>query len=585
MNPRLAPLLRGMAFLAALALPHAARAAWQQNIDTEPGSGIDIQVKCLFDNTPPCVVVPLHITVANRSGQAGTWRFTVSHFMKTDEELQTKTEITVGPGQSRTLMLLAPGGAVSCGNTLQVVANGPAVQGRRANICHQTKGTPTETLFLAMSRDLAARSWEPLKKHIESSKWAFDATQFDPADLVEDWRAYAGVDYLALSETEWARLAPGVRAALRQWVGMGGRLVVTSTAPAAIDWGGARSPSASANGAPYGFGVLAAALWDGKELKPETLGPLLMQKKPKRGDAFDEDKSWNLLSSLGTLKPNTPLILGFVIVFAALVGPVNLFLFAPPMHRHRMFWTTPLLSLGGSLLLIAVITFQEGVGGAGRRFTAIHLLPGAHEAAVIQDQAARTGLLFGSAFRLPEDTIAIPLRLNLPFQHQNRNAYSVEGRAFSGDWFKSRSLQAQRFATIRPTRAELAVVSRDAATGAPVIVSSIESPLETVFLTDTNSTVWRADGLRTGEKAAMRPVSVKEREAWADATLAPARAVLRETLGRMPFQEGHFAALVTRPRTEMLATLPSLRWREDLVFYTGLAVDQTHASSTGAPQP
>ncbi|MDD5349227.1 MAG: hypothetical protein PHQ12_03350 [Chthoniobacteraceae bacterium] len=568
--------------LAALAAVHTGRAAQSQPIDTENGSGIAITVSRVFDNTPPGGAAPVHLNVTNRSGETGTWTFTTSRYMS-GGSLTTQTEVTVGPGESRSVPFIAFLGATMRGNNVNVHATGPAVQGGgNAYLQHSYNGNAKEMPFLAMSRDLAARSWEPLKKHIETAKWTFDATQFDPADLLDDWRAYAGVGFLALSDTEWAKLPASVRTALRQWVSMGGRLIVASNAPASIDWSGARASTPAADGVSYGFGVLGTVLWDGKELKPEALAPLVMKEKGNDNSAYDENKSWSMLANLGSLKPNAPLILGFVIAFATLVGPVNLFLLAPPARRHRMFWTTPLIAVGGSLLLIVVITFQEGTGGTGRRFTAIQLLPSAHEAAVIQDQVARTGLLFAGAFRLPEDVLPSPLRLDLPFQSQENGTYRVAGRNFSGNWFKSRSLQAQRFAAIRPTRAELTVVSRDAASGTPSIVSSIESPLETLFLTGSNGRLWRADNVRPGEKTAMHPAALRDRTAWATVTLGPARPQLNEALKNAAFKEGRFAALVSHPKGEMMASLSSLRWKDDRVFYTGPV---TESPATGAPQP
>ena len=47
-------------------------------------------------------------------------------------------------------------------------------------------------------------------------------------------------------------------------------------------------------------------------------------------------------------------IAAILIAFGIIVGPVNLFVIARQGRRHRLFWTTPLISLIASLLLIAL---------------------------------------------------------------------------------------------------------------------------------------------------------------------------------------------------------------------------------------
>jgi len=585
-------LLRFLCAAAALCLwATGAEAAHSTSISTESGSGIEIEVSSDFDNLPPAGAASLRITVHNRSNRAGTWRFRAGKSYGVI--ISTSLTVTVPPGQTRTVPVVANlGGTDGNSSNLVVSASGPGVNGSAYFSNTHYGGGGSSTPFLAMSRDLAARSWEPLKKEIDKGKSAnaFNATQFDFTDLPADWRAYAGVEWLVITDSEWDKLAPTVQAALRQWVNYGGRLVVVTQTPAAYSWNAFhRGPGAGPLS--YGFGDVRAVAWDGKELKSDVLAPLLKNGSKWGKLAASEDKSWGMLSALGDLKPNTPLILGFVVIFAALVGPANLFLFAPAARRHRLFWTTPLLSLGGSLLLMAVIFLQEGSGGAGRRFTVVQLMPESHEALVVQDQVSRTGLLFGSAFQLSDECLAVPVRIDLPSQTRDRSAFAIEGKTFAGDWFRSRSLQAQRFATIRPTRAELTLVSYDAA-GAPVVVSSIESPLETVILTDVNGKLWRGDKVRTGEKVTLRAASDKEDKEFREGALKPGRASLNEAVNEArrfhkyagAVRHPVFLATVTQPKSELMGSLPSIRWKEDRVIYLG-PVTQSATVQNGGTQP
>ena len=80
-----------------------------------------------------------------------------------------------------------------------------------------------------------------------------------------------------------------------------------------------------------------------------------------------------------TISLNAPLLIGFILVFAVLVGPVNLFWLADASRRHRLFWSTPLISVAASLLLVGVIALQDGFGGSGERVMATLLVPDEQE--------------------------------------------------------------------------------------------------------------------------------------------------------------------------------------------------------------
>ena len=88
-----------------------------------------------------------------------------------------------------------------------------------------------------------------------------------------------------------------------------------------------------------------------------------------------------------------------LVLFGILVGPVNLFVLAKSGRRHRLFITTPLISLGASLLLILLIIFQDGFGGRGMRRVLMEVRPDAGQNAAFlhQEQIARTGILTGTA--------------------------------------------------------------------------------------------------------------------------------------------------------------------------------------------
>ena len=118
--------------------------------------------------------------------------------------------------------------------------------------------------------------------------------------------------------------------------------------------------------------------------------------------------------------------------------------------------------------------------------------------------------------------------------------YEQAGRHFSGDWFASRSVQAQRADAVVPSRAEIMVVNaEDAAGGAPpVLTSSVPAALRTVAYLDPAGRRWVGEGLRTGER-----VTLHAGEAPLASTFSPDGSVgLDAEVKRLLERRGSFVA-------------------------------------------
>ena len=112
--------------------------------------------------------------------------------------------------------------------------------------------------------------------------------------------------------------------------------------------------------------------------------------------------SWKLRDAVAAPSLRALLVFGFIVAFGILVGPVNLYWLAGPKRRQRLFWTTPLISLAGSALLVALMILQDGVGGSGTRRVLAVMLPEQNKLALVQEQISRTGVLLGRSFAIGE---------------------------------------------------------------------------------------------------------------------------------------------------------------------------------------
>ena len=568
-------------------------------IVTDPQSGIEITMKGDYSELPPHGGGSVHLRIQNNSTRNGSWHVTLSGQLKWNLRLSTSYDLAVESGQARTFSLQTPFGASSA---VSLDVAGPGIERVMSYVvtAGRNNGSPMNTQLVALSRALAARSFDDLKKRYEKKSIPVTAVQFEPEALGEDWRGYAGIECLCISEGEWDSLSPPVRNAIRQWVAQGGHLELVAVQDnlEGMRWNEFHLPP-GAGPQPYGFGRVEAIAWNGRELDAATLDRLSTQ--PNRLSASFASEvsgnsgpaSWRLMNIVGKLKANAALILLFVILFAITVGPVNLFYLAPAGRRHRLFVTTPLLSIGGSVLLMAVILLQEGVGGYGGRITILHLLPDAHEALILQEQVSRTGLLLGSNFNMHEDTSIVPIEID--GQTDGNLHFATHGQNGSGDWFRSRAIQGQRLAAFRPTRATVTVVATGAQ-GAPVIVSSIEATLDSLIFADGNGKVWRAHQVRTGVRTPLQPMSGQEAKTWWLKTIESTRGSTGSRLssvaglavkGASPDLPRHhyFFATAARSAGEPIPTLSSIHWNKDEVIWLGPIEMAPDIAAPGAQAP
>src|SRR5205085_2062238 len=122
----------------------------------------------------------------------------------------------------------------------------------------------------------------------------------------------------------------------------------------------------------------------------------------------------------------------------------NLFLLAPPGKRHRLFFTTPLLSVLGAVAVAGAIVFQDGFGGDGARRALVVFVPGENEAAIFQEQATHTGFLMRREFPLEDGLLCavIPTEEALLINPTTPAQFVRDKGRATGDWFRNRARQA-----------------------------------------------------------------------------------------------------------------------------------------------
>ncbi|MFK7910472.1 MAG: hypothetical protein AB8F34_07705, partial [Akkermansiaceae bacterium] len=288
----------------------------------------------------------------------------------------------------------------------------------------------------------------------------------------------------------------------------------------------------------------------------------------------DYAASWPLHKKLEEKNFNSVFFILILLAFGILVGPVNLFVFAKAGKRHKLFITTPIISLGCSALLIVIIMFQDGFGGRGHRILLMEIQPEENKAYIIQEQAARTGVLLGSSFETSEPTMISPVALapsrwsRVVANGQSASSYTAEhgtdGLNVSGDWFQSRSIHGHLLKTVRPTRGRIEL-SPDA--GAPKLTSTFDYDLDIIFYHAKDGSWWKAEALKKGNSVTMSATNEMEFNTW--------RNEMEKSVSRHNAKHlAHVAKLpdrffTTTEQATATETYGSIKWLSTTTIMTG----------------
>jgi len=549
-------------------------------------SGVGITVDSWLDTCPSSGMIPLKVRIHNGDNQSHTWHFGVESDLGMGGGMTTTMDMTVEGGRTAETMIyhavnLQQNGGYYYGSSNFRIRGYAVSDEFFGGIANDSTGRGTRTEYIGMGKKLSAKGWSSLKDKFEKTKsgtssMELNGTELDMTEAPEDWRGYTGLAQLWMDGSEWVAMNEAGKSALLDWVALGGRVFILVQE---MDESSLQLPAADSGVSRHGVGEITKIKWDGESFPTETVA----EHVKKAGDhSLREqlnryDATWPLGQALGELKLNTALIFGFIVIFGTLVGPVNLFWLAGVGRRQRLFWTTPLISLAGSAALIALMMLQDGMGGDGSRIVLALFMPAQKKMLVMQEQISKTGVLLGRGFSKEEPSWMQPLNRWGYADPSGASRYSfTESPSFrSGDWFSSRAIQGQVIQAVRPSRASIEVQASTDPNGAPSVLSSIETPLQKVFIKDDAGKFWMAEDVGTGEKKLMKAASPREFSAWFDGLVTKSSgAVISTAAMRLRDQSGYAFAEGSNASKMAVESLPAIRWGQERVIFAGPYVKQ-----------
>lgn len=527
---------------------------------------------------------PLEITIANRAKSSRSWSVTPLMQMVQSPVAVPIARITVPPGATVKQTLYVDSGD-QAGLSAYLRLDGPGISAGSFSFGVASVGGPgsmvtvggnTKTMMpTAISKGvLAAQGRAFVDRLVRGGSLDLELA---PAD----WRGWTSFPVLLCTEGEWLGLAPGARQALLERIALGGRVGVLVADAAAERLDRLRLPPRDASGRRrVGAGEVVTVEWDGTTLTAEIYDRFAAGceagMEARRFDAYGgvqwrfrfaegqplDSRFARLTGIFGPRAlPLVPIMcfLGFLAIIA---GPLNLMVFAGPGRRARLFWTTPVISLVATLLLLGLIFLRDGFGGRGARRVLALLLPGQNALAIVQEQFSRTGVLLSGVFPIAEPSWMRPVgnvALDGGF-HETDDAWR------SGDWFRSRADQAFVIQAVRPSRTGIEV---NEGIGPPAVISSIELPLARVFVIDAEGRFWTAADVGTGQRRTLEPSTAADYDSWFaghEADAGPVRLRALEAVRGLP---GHAYAEATAAGSVAVETHPAIRWENERVLFAG----------------
>ncbi len=579
----------------------AARASGQLDRSAN-GQDVTVSLKSPFSDFPPGGCVPYQVNIRNDRNAPGTWHFFfqgAANMSNVGASIFEK-DLSVAANTSASFDIVVPMPSASETGyiSMNVGVTGPGFRSSYNQFfAYMYSNNPgSRSPFTVIGADVLGPSGSgSLESAYKDRSGVFYGSVVDMEDMPSDWRAYSGVAALILKDSEWLSLNAAQHEAVCDYVAQGGHLTLFTSENLDSRTPQLQLPSPGGKPGAYGFGNISL---DATPSFPPDAALLItaIEDSPASTAAnVDQNFStWGLRPLIGTIVVSAGFILSFVLLFGSLVGPVNLFVFARGNRRFRLFWTTPLISLVASLALIVGIFLTDDLGGKGIQTVAIYSLPSVNREVVIQEQVARTGVLFSNQWHNDQDYLITPVsdsamknalvaeggrvygpRANLA---DSPATYRQDGNEYFGNWFRSRSVSGQYLQAIRPSRSALTVLNPQAlnSRGAPpVVLSSFPQELSQVFLLDNQGHYWTCTHLEPGRKETCAPCNELDFNPFWTKACTNAGGKLRPLLSWVGDRAGCFYATGIPSPDERLATLGEIRWGVDQGIYLGQWVAST----------
>lgn len=518
-------------------------------------------VSSFLDSVPNRGSVTLDFRVRNHLSQPAQWTFSfeVTEGWNKTKTLLAERSLRVDVKTAKTVRWEIP--VIPSNETrnsqsqrLTLRVSGPGAGGNEQNLLNSSGnyygGNDTRSIVAVspyVSTSRSAWNYQTFKDAAEENQSRIQLVEFDSDATPSDLQAFSGVDIFLMSEDEWNTISRE-HPLFTTWVAAGGQIVLLG--------------DSTTQDSQLGAGRISGIADENEKDVVSSLKKLTTFTKQLSDDNSFNRKEWKLAEAIPEIKTSFGLMMLMVIAIAALVGPINIWLSFRRKNSLQVIWSTPLISLGVSVLIGLGIVFSDGFGGKGQRAQWVLLLPEQGVEVTLQEQISRTGVLLRNSFSLAEGTEIYQVPSEIDRTSRHIQFEQLPNGDWTGDWFENRSIQAQVFRRSRTSRSTIKWIDGSL----PSILSTVDAEFNRLFVRTVDGRTWIAEAVLPGETHGMRLATTDETDKFLDELKTRERFQFsgQNLLNR----KGWFFA-ETLDDDRYIESLSSIRWNDRPIWFMG----------------
>ncbi len=328
-----------------------------------------------------------------------------------------------------------------------------------------------------------------------------------------NWLGFSSFDGVVVTGDAIRRMPSDVQFALWGYVECGGSLFVLGGQELPEHWGLKMLPKSELSTAAVGltlydvgFGeCIVSSQIDATELNhdqwSQVMASWLRTATPWRWDGLSGDAN-NIFPVVDSLGVPVRGLYFLMLLFALIVGPVNLIVLSRKKRRIWMLWTTPVISLVTCLAVFAYATFSEGWKRHIRTEGLTILNENAHRATTIGRTAFYSALIPSEGLHFSDETELTPTPQSMTTNTARTVDWTQDQHLASG-WITAR-VPSDFMVRKSEVRRERITVRRGADAGLR-IVNGLGADISELWLADIDGTIYSGDDISAGEEAKLIP--------------------------------------------------------------------------------
>ncbi|MEM7577148.1 MAG: hypothetical protein AAF328_06695 [Planctomycetota bacterium] len=330
------------------------------------------------------------------------------------------------------------------------------------------------------------------------------------------WQTYTGYGAVVVSERDVRTMPTAVAAALRKYVLDGGLMQVVMPSPGMPvppSWPSVNGQDVSpvkqrgSVSRPLGLGRVEWMSSDVVAAWPDDQGEawveVVLARTSRLTTNFTAEQADRALPVIEQLQTPVRGLLVVMVVFAILIGPVNVLILVLIKRRMWLLWTVPVIAALFSGLVVVYALLSEGVTPSARTQAVTWLDQTTRESVTVAMRGYYTPLTPGDGLRFGMETVVIPqVGLNDYFYGNRgggaRTINLTTEQHLSRGWVSARVPTYFELRTVE-TRRERLVFER-LEDGELAVTNGLGVDVERLQVIDHDGQVWFMDALPAGQK-------------------------------------------------------------------------------------